>query len=154
MIDNLRNAKEELKRADHLIYVSLKYTRTCDIFKSIIERLINALDFIFNAMLKKLENEKKISSIPSQPISKCNLVREKFNDDIVKEVTDFYIWLRQVNKSPFNRLREFRRHVTMEVEIDGKKAEINIDNITEYYKKTKVFFDYVEKIIKKEKEEK
>ena len=31
---------EELKRVDHLVYVSLKYTRTVDVIRSIIDRLI------------------------------------------------------------------------------------------------------------------
>ena len=39
----LDKAKSELKRADHLIFVSLKYTRTVDVIRSIIERLINRL---------------------------------------------------------------------------------------------------------------
>ncbi len=43
MLESLDLAKEEIKRADHLMYVSLKYTRTVDILKSIIERLINAI---------------------------------------------------------------------------------------------------------------
>ena len=38
-------AKEELKRADHLLYVTLKYTRTADVIKNTIHRLLNAIDY-------------------------------------------------------------------------------------------------------------
>ena len=33
MKEALDNAKEELKRVDHLFYVSLKYTRTADMMR-------------------------------------------------------------------------------------------------------------------------
>ena len=39
----LEDAKDELKRADHLVFISLKYTRTCDIIRNTIERIINAI---------------------------------------------------------------------------------------------------------------
>ena len=38
MSEYLVDSKQEINRADHLIYVSLKYTRTVDVIKSIIER--------------------------------------------------------------------------------------------------------------------
>ena len=31
MNENIHDAKQEMKRVDHLIYVSLKYTRTVDV---------------------------------------------------------------------------------------------------------------------------
>ncbi len=40
MIEDLEDsALQELKRADHLIYVTLKYTRTVDVIKNTIKRL-------------------------------------------------------------------------------------------------------------------
>ena len=50
--------KSELKRADHLFYVSLKYTRTVDVIRSVIERFMNALDIGIEAMLAKKKKEK------------------------------------------------------------------------------------------------
>ena len=41
--ESIDKAKEELKRVDHLFFVSLKYTKTVDVIKSLIDRLINAL---------------------------------------------------------------------------------------------------------------
>ena len=35
------NAKQELKRADHLLYVTLKYTRTVDVIKNTIKISVN-----------------------------------------------------------------------------------------------------------------
>ena len=42
MIETLENAKEELKRVDHLIFVSLKYTRTVDVLLNVINRIISS----------------------------------------------------------------------------------------------------------------
>jgi hypothetical protein len=150
MKESLDKSQEELKRADHLIYVSLKYTRTCDIFKSIIERLINSIEFMLDSLLKKLEEEKKIESVPQQPIAKSNIVKQNFSDEKVREIVELYLRLRQLNRAPFERAREFRRHVTMTVKLEGEDVEINIDNITEYYKRVKGYYEYVEKIIKGE----
>ena len=38
MDDLVEGAKEELKRADHSIYITLKYTRTVDVIKNIIKQ--------------------------------------------------------------------------------------------------------------------
>ena len=52
--------EEELKRADHLIYVSLKYTRTCDIMKNAIKRLISAFELAMQDYLEAMRKKKKI----------------------------------------------------------------------------------------------
>ena len=52
----IKEAKDEIKRADHLIYVSLKYTRTCDIILNIFKRLVAAYD---SAILASLEKSKE-----------------------------------------------------------------------------------------------
>lgn len=150
MKDSLDKANEELKRVDHLIYVSLKYTRTCDIFKSIIERMINAIEFMLDSLLRKLEDEGKIDSVPEQPIAKCNSVKKGYSDSRVKDIADLYLRLRQMNRASFERAREFRRHVTMTLDMGTEKVEINIDNITEYYKRVKGDYEHIEKIIKGE----
>ena len=150
MKESLEKSKDELKRVDHLIYVSLKYTRTCDIFKSILGRMISAIEFMLDSLLRKLEDEKKISAVPQQPIAKSNTVKQNYGDEKVKEMADFYIRLRQLNRASFDRCREFRRHVTMTINLENEKVEINIDNITEYYKRIKDYFHHVEKITKGE----
>ena len=137
--ESINQAKEELKRVDHLIYVSLKYTRTCDIFKSIIERLINAINFMLEAVLKKIEQEGKIDKIPEQAGLRCNAIKEHVTDAKILEIVDFYLGLRKLNRSSFTRAREFRRHVTMTCTIDTGTVEINIDNITERFNLTKQY---------------
>ncbi|MBN1544737.1 hypothetical protein JW898_04720 [Candidatus Woesearchaeota archaeon] len=151
MDDYLDEANEELKRADHLIFVSLKYTRTCDVIKHIIERLINAIDFTFTALLEHLKENKKIDEVPTAPIPKANLVKKLFpKDEFLPEFSDFFIRLRKISKADFSRASEFRRHVTMTVTIDDEIIKTDIDIITEYFKRTKDFFAHVQDMIKPE----
>ncbi|MEK7201541.1 MAG: hypothetical protein AAB737_02820, partial [Patescibacteria group bacterium] len=60
MEDLIEGAKEDLKRADHSIYVTLKYTRTVDVIKNVIKRLINACDLAMIEALEHLKKQKKI----------------------------------------------------------------------------------------------
>jgi len=145
MLESLDSAKEEIKRADHLMYVSLKYTRTVDILKSIIERLINAFNYGIEAMLLK----KKVRDIPKIPKIKLDLLKKNFPDD---ENLNNYLRLfqlfREIDKATFDRAREYRRHVTMTAHLDDKEIEVTIDIIEDYYEKTKEFIEYVESIVK------
>ncbi len=153
MKEALDNALEEMKRVDHLIFVSLKYTRTVDVFKNIISRIIDGVDYAIEAMLLNLEKDGKITEIPKQPIPRCKIVRENYGDDeTIQEFMDFYLFLRKLNKAEFSREREFRRHVTMTVTIEDIPLEINIDIITDYYKKSKAFISYVNKMLSEKKE--
>lgn len=143
MQESFENAVDELKRVDHLIYVSLKYTRTCDIFKNIFGRMISAIDFSFEAALRKLLEDGKIDDIPEQAGPRCNVLREHYQDPSFQDIIDFYLKLRQINRADFSRDREYRRHVTMTVQVNDETLEVNIDNITEYYRKVKEAVDYI-----------
>jgi hypothetical protein len=144
MREFLHEAAEELKRADHLIYVSLKYTRSVDVIKSVIERLINAYAVIFRGLLEKAREKKIIHQIPVSPSLQCDMVRDVYrkNEEIVHYV-QFYLLLRKMSQGKFTRAREFRRNVTMTVSVDKLDMEVNIDIITEYYKRSCKFLEYI-----------
>lgn len=146
-LDALNNAKEEIKRADHLIFVSLKYTRTVDVLKSVIERLISTFDCCITAILEYLKEKKKIDSLPKSPGSRVEIIRDKLDDQKIIEFIDFYSVLKKITRAKFTKHSEFRRHVTMLAEVDGKEVEVNLDIIHEYYKKTKEFITIVEELI-------
>jgi len=148
MQESIQNAVEEMKRVDHLIFVSLKYTRTVDVFKNTLSRIIDGMDFGITALIKSLEEKNKVENPPVQPIPRCNILRQHFShDETIMEMVDFYLFLRKLNKAEFEKAREFRRHVTMSADIDGIPIEINIDVITEYYKKARNYIIYIQKIL-------
>jgi hypothetical protein len=142
MKDTIDQAKEEIKRADHLFYVSLKYTKTVDVIKSIIERLINAFEFSVDALFLYLQKKKKIKDIPNSPLTKCIEIKKFFGDDSqFLEDIDFYVLLRKVIKAPYTSSREFRKNVTMTSTLDDQVLEINIENLLGYFKRTKNFVE-------------
>ena len=150
MKEYLDNVKNELKRVDHLLYVSLKYTRTVDVIRSILERMINAFDFGFIALLEKVKKRRKKLEVPEQPRKRCDALRELFPEDKkLMEFVDFYLLLRDLSQAKYTRREEFRRHVTMISELgNGNLFEVNIDILHEYYIKMKEFVEYLEEKLK------
>ena len=149
----LMNAKEEVKRADHLFHVTLKYTRTVDVLKSVIERLINSFNFAMEALLIHAHMKKKIEKVPKIPLVKAEAIKKIYADD--KKMCDFqnfFMLLRKIDKAKFDRDREYRRHVTMTAKVDDEDAEITIDIIGDYFRKTKEFIACVEEIVENKKE--
>lgn len=145
MIESVINAKRELLRVDHLIYVTLKYTRTVDVLKNTISRLISFYDFFIEALAKRAVADKKMDSIHPAPKVLCDMLLNIYKDDEkVVGAINFYMYLRRINRAPFDKESEYRRHVTMIADLEGKEERVDIDIITDYYKKAKELIDYVE----------
>ena len=107
----LEEAREELKRADHIIYVSLKYTRTVDVIKNLVERLINCLDFIIDGLLDKAVEEKLVAERPTNPGLKGNALKKAYGDKF-SEIIALYIQLRKISRAEYKKSSEYRRHVS------------------------------------------
>ncbi len=145
MRDSLNDAWQELKRADHLIYVSLKYTRTVDVIKHIIQRFINAFDSLFDSILKKNLEDGKISEIPLQPVKRCIEVRKLYTEDEgITNGCNYYLHLKKLDKAKFDRDQEFRRHVKMTAYVEDEEFIVNIDTITEDYQMLKDLFAHAQ----------
>ena len=146
MNKSLDDAKNELKRVDHLLYVSLKYTRTVDVLKSIIERMITCFDFGFIAILKKVKRRRKTLEVPTQPRKRCDVLKEIFpKDEKLIKFVDFYLLLRDLSQAKYTRREEYRRHVTMIADLGKEEPfEVNIDVLYEWHEKMKLFIEYLE----------
>ncbi len=145
MKESLFNAHQEFKRADHLLYVSLKYTRTADVIKNVVERLINTYNFVIEALLIKAQDDREIDEIPKTPKEKVEALKKVYsNRETFLNHTEFYFLLRRILRAPYSARSEFRRHVTMISDLDEVKIEITIDIISEYYNRTSDFLEYVE----------
>ena len=149
----IEDAKEELKRADHLIFVSLKYTRTMDVIESIIKRLINAHKFAVDALLEHLKDKKKIKEIPLSFKEKL-IVLKKFKQEEIKEFIEFTEFLIRMDKSDHSKKEEFRKNVALIAEENGTLIEeVSIVVLKEYYKKTQDLINFIFNLIKGIKEE-
>jgi hypothetical protein len=125
--------------------VSLKYTRTVDVIRNVVERLINAFEFGVDALLEHAKKQKKIETIPRAPRAKSNIIEEIFSsDEKLLKYMKFYIMLRDIRSAPYTRSEEYRRHVTMTSEISpGEFIKVDIDALSEYLKRVQKFLEYI-----------
>jgi hypothetical protein len=153
MIEALENARQELKRVDHLFWVSLKYTRTVDVIRNTIQRLVNVFDFGLDSILKQAKENKLIGDIPKNPGLKCELLKNTFpeNEELI-EYVNFYLKLRKILNAEYTKKEEYRRHVTMTVNVNGETINVDIDLLKEYYEKSKQFVNFVKVMIEGEDE--
>tara|TARA_Y100000310_G_C20327709_1_gene643766 strand:+ start:185 stop:640 length:456 start_codon:yes stop_codon:yes gene_type:complete len=150
----ISDAKHELKRADHLIFVSLKYTRTMDVLESTVKRLIGSIEFGLEYLLGWLLEKGKIKEIPNSYKEKINLARDKFKkDEVIQEMLKFYSFLIRVDRGEHERRSEFRKGVTMTAidELGDVIDEINIDKLKDYYLKTVEIIEYLQEYLSKKR---
>ncbi len=147
MREELGDAHEELKRVDHLVYVSLKYTRTVDIIINILSRMVDAYAFLMDALIKKAQEDGKEFIEPMSAIERAEIVQDLYKDDIaILDNVELYLLLRKLLRAKnIERECEYRRHVTMKTIIDGREEIVNIDIITNYYLFLREFMDHLYK---------
>lgn len=146
MNELIEDSIEELKRVDHLIYVTLKYTRTVDVLLSIVERMINSYEIVVDAILVHAKETGKIEHISDIPIEKAKQVKRLYDNEIITKNLDRYLLYRKLRRvKNVEKSNEYRRHVTMRAIVDNTIVELNIDNITEQYHDAKKFLEYITK---------
>ena len=132
---------QEKISADHLLYVSLKYTKTCDVITNLLIRWRKMIDTSIDSIIKHAKKKKKISSIPSNPIKKIEQVKKLFKKDKnFLEVINMYGMFRKIEELRKERIGEFRKNVTLRVFYRGKEININLELL-------KVYADKLEKFI-------
>ncbi len=146
MNEYLEEAKEELKRVDHIIYVSLKYTRTVDVIRNAVHRLVSAFDFIIEGILWYHQQQKRIKDIPKSPKVKIDVLKSLYPGDLrMEKYILFYLFLRELVIAHYDRREEYRRYVTMISKLDRRTAEVDIDVLEDNFDMlAKEFLDYAE----------
>jgi hypothetical protein len=135
-------AKDEIKRADHLVYVTLKYTRTVDVIKNTITRLINAYNYAILEALEYAKEEKKIKEIPASAQDKVNLLKKLYKDNILDYIK-LYELLKQLDQAPYTGKEEYRKNVTLIAKVGRRVIEVNIPVLIEYFNKTHEFVNLI-----------
>ncbi|MGM5487389.1 MAG: hypothetical protein ACQESG_00410 [Nanobdellota archaeon] len=144
MNENLYYAKEELKRVDHLIYVSLKYTRTGDVIKSVINRLVSSFEYISQGVIDHLVAKEEIDET-KVPLRQAQIIKEQYPESrIITEGMDLYLFLRRLNLSEYTSINEYRRNVTTTFELDDETVQATIDSVMAYYKQVLELLEVLE----------
>ena len=77
--------KEKIS-ADHLLYVSLKYTKTCDVIINLLSRWKNMIDKAIDRLVEKAKREKKWEPVFDAP--RARLVQLKKIYSAHKDVSE------------------------------------------------------------------
>lgn len=139
----LERIMKEKTSADHLLYVSLKYTKTCDVMLNLIERWKSMIELCINAILNKAKKKKLVKAIPEAPKMKVLALKDAFKKNlIVQETLDTFEFFKKVPDLKKTRESEFRKHVCLTV-IDKKEVRIDMDKLKEYSELIDNFIKFV-----------
>ncbi len=133
-----QDALEELKRVDHMVYVTLKYTRTCDVIKNTIKRIIAAFDSIVGEAL-----EYKKVAVPNLDKDKMDMFYKILNKRGVKKYFNLYFLLKKLDTAKYTPREEYRKHVTMVANVDNKVVEVDVPTLHNYYIQTREFVNLI-----------
>jgi len=139
----LERIMKEKTSADHLLYVSLKYTKTCDVMLNLLARWKSMIDLCNDAMLDKLKKKKSISAIPVAPKMRIIALRKALKkEEVVIEALDLYEFFKTVPDKQKSRENEFRKNVCLRI-IDNKEVRIDMDKLKEYSEILERFIKFV-----------
>ncbi len=139
--ERIESPEEELKRADHLVFVSLKYTRTCDVMKNAIKRMIAAFELAFDEYLEEEKLNKTLEELPTTAKEKMTLMKDLLGSQGRKYFI-LYNLLKKIDKAEYVALEEFRKNVTLRVDI-GKPLDIKMTHLNDYLKTTREFVAFL-----------
>lgn len=124
---------QEKISADHLLYVSLKYTKTCDIIMNLILRWRAMIEVSIERMLQHAKKKKKISKIPTNPLDKIDAIKKIMKKDKnFLDVIELYEIFRKIEELRKERIGEFRKNVTLRIFYQGKEININLEQLKNY----------------------
>ncbi len=139
--------KEKIS-ADHLLYVSLKYTKTSEVIMNLILRWTIMIDYAFERMLQHAKKKKLVKNIPLSPKPKLDFIRESFKKEkIVIDTLDLYEFFRRIEQLKHESEGEFRKNVALKVYYKGDVVKINLDKLKEYSILLERFINYLKQFL-------
>jgi len=131
--ETLEKIIKEKISADHLLYVSMKYTKTCDVMINLLKRWKIMMDYTFDGLLEKAKKKKLIKKIPDAPKSRLDLLRVTFADNPeIIDTLDEYMMFKLIDILPKRKESEFRKGVCLTVTYKREEVAINLDKLKEY----------------------
>jgi len=139
----MQQIEKEMKVAQHLLYVSLKYTKTGDVILNLMHRWRLMIEHSVDSMLEKAKKKKKIKEIPVAPKLKIALLANLFKKEpVVIETLKLYSFFRRVDNLQHIKEHEFRKNVTLRV-VDEKEMAIDMEKLKEWQELLENFIKFV-----------
>ena len=144
----LEKIMKEKISADHLLYVSLKYTKTCDVIINLLKRWTIMMDDCVDALLQQLKKKKKISFIPAAPRQKIEIIKKEFKKypEVLKAI-EIYEFFKKIDNLRMVREGEFRKDVCLKIQEGEKETIVNLERLKEYSAILESFISYVKQFL-------
>jgi len=142
-----RIIKEKIS-ADHLLYVSLKYTKTSEVIENLILRWAVMIEHGIDRLLTQAKKKKMIKSIPTFPKPRLDLIRETFkNEKAVIDAVELYELFRKIDQLSKESEGEFRKNVALKVSYRGQVVRIDLEKLKEYSIILERFINYLKQFL-------
>lgn len=140
---------QEKISADHLLYVSLKYTKTCDVIMNLLLRWRKMIETCNLELLKKAKKDGKIKEMPDNAINIIKEMREVYKKEkVVLDTIDFFLMLRKLETLKTERIGEFRKNVNLKIQFRGKDVNVNLEQLKIYAELLENFIEFTKKTLK------
>ena len=138
--------------ADHLLYVSLKYTKTCDVIVNLILRWRKMIETSIEEILKHAKDMKKISFVSSSPMEKIDQVKKLFskNKEFLEVIT-LYEMFRKIDELKKERIGEFRKNVALKISYKGDVINVDLEQLKYYAELLEKFISITSDFLKQKK---
>ena len=138
-----RIIKEKIS-ADHLLYVSLKYTKTCDVIINLLHRWKIMIEMAMDKLVEMAKKKKKWKSVSEAPRAKLVQLKKIYSEEpVVSEVLELYEFFRDVEKLDKVRESEFRKGVNLRLTYKGEIVNVNLDKLKEYSSVLEKFISFL-----------
>ena len=133
MSEVLEKIMKEKISSDHLLYVSMKYTKTCDVMINLLKRWKIMMDYAFDGLLEKAKKKKKIKKIPTAPKLKIDLIKKIFkkNPEVIDAVEEHNVF-KLIDVLKKSKAGEFRKGVCLTIIYKGEEIRVDLDKLKEY----------------------
>jgi hypothetical protein len=141
--ETLEQIIKEKISADHLLYVSLKYTKTCDVMINLIKRWKIMIDHAINGLLETAKKKKLIKVLPEAPKIKVDVTLETFkkNPEVI-EALKLYDMFRLIDILKKLKENEFRKGVCLTITYKGEDIRVDLEKLKEYSETLERFINY------------
>ena len=137
---------QEKISADHLLYVSLKYTKTCDVIMNLLLRWRKMIDTCIIHLLKDAKRRGKVKEVSENAMGRIAEIKELLKKDQNSlDTIDFFMMLRKIESLKTERIGEFRKNVNLKVIFRGKEINIYLEKLKEYAEMLEKFIDMTKK---------
>jgi len=143
MSEILEQIIKEKISADHLLYVSMKYTKTCDVMINLLKRWKIMIDHSIDGLLEKAKKKKKLKKIPTAPKIKVDTIKEVFKKepDVMDAIKEYEMF-KLIDILKKSKEGEFRKGVCLKIMYKGEEVRVDLDKLKEYSEILERFINY------------